>query len=250
MTILSLYVWTTFGIAMSWWTVMVGTIRLFDRDPLHRRTARVFRRLGNAITRICPAWRLQVSGQMHESLPACVVVCNHQSLADIPFISTLPREMKWMAKQELFRIPLVGWMMRWSGDIPVDRGNARSGARALFKAKDVLGQKCSVMIFPEGTRTRDGRVQPFTEGAFHLAIRARVPILPLAIDGSWACIPKRSWRFGRPSAIQLKVLPLIDTSGFSLQDVGPLRDTVRGAIMTQVAAWRNVPVTEVDGSPG
>jgi 1-acyl-sn-glycerol-3-phosphate acyltransferase len=155
--------------------------------------------------------------------------------------------MKWVAKEELFRIPIVGWMMQWSGDIALDRENARSGARALIKAKAVLARRCSVMIFPEGTRTPDGRVRQFLEGAFHLAIRARVPILPLAIEGSWNCIPKHSWRFGEPSDVFLKILPPIDTSSYSLEDVGLLRDTVRTAIMTQIAAWRNVPLEAVDG---
>jgi len=179
-----------------------------------------------------------------------VVVCNHQSLADIPFISTLPWEMKWMAKEELFRVPLVGWMMTWSADIPVDRSSPRSGARALIQARAVLAQKCSVMIFPEGTRTPDGRVQQFSEGAFRLAIRARVPVLPLAIDGARECIPKHSWRLGKPSDIRLKILPPIDTAGLSREDAGPLRDTVRAAIMAQISAWRSVAVDAVDGACG
>ena len=193
-------------------------------------------------------WKLHISGETNSNpRNPYVVVCNHQSLADIPFISNLPWEMKWVAKEELFRIPIVGWMMQWSGDIALDRENARSGARALIKAKAVLARRCSVMIFPEGTRTPDGRVRQFLEGAFHLAIRARVPILPLAIEGSWNCIPKHSWRFGEPSDVFLKILPPIDTSSYSLEDVGLLRDTVRTAIMTQIAAWRNVPLEAVDG---
>jgi 1-acyl-sn-glycerol-3-phosphate acyltransferase len=139
-------------------------------------------------------------------------------------------------------------MMKWSADIPVDRNSPRSGARALSQAKAVLAQKCSVMIFPEGTRTADGRVRQFSEGAFHLAIRARVPILPLVIDGARECIPKHTWRFGKPSDVRLRILPPIDTSGFSLQDAGLLRDTVRAAIMAQIATWRNVQVDDVDGA--
>jgi 1-acyl-sn-glycerol-3-phosphate acyltransferase len=176
-----------------------------------------------------------------------VVICNHQSLADIPLISNLPWEMKWMAKEELFKIPVVGWMMRLSGDISVDRKNPRSGAQALIKAQRVLEQKCSVMIFPEGTRTLDGRVKQFTDGAFHLAIRAKVPILPLVIEGSRDCIPKNSWKFGKPSNIFLKVLPPVDTSSMTIQDVPTLRDNVRMTIMKQIAESRSVPVEAVDG---
>jgi 1-acyl-sn-glycerol-3-phosphate acyltransferase len=247
-TLLSLYVWISFGIVVLVWLCLVGISRLLDRSPIRYRTGYVLRKLGNVAVYINPAWRLHVSGEnVVNSRKPYVVVCNHQSLADIPFISNLPWEMKWMAKAELFRIPIVGWMMRWSGDIAVDRGNAKSGARALKKAKAALAQECSVMVFPEGTRTHDGRVRAFSDGAFHLAIRAKVPILPLAIEGSRECIPKHSWRFGKPSDVLLKILPPINTSGFSLQDVGLLRDSARAAIMTQIAAWRNVPVEAVDG---
>jgi 1-acyl-sn-glycerol-3-phosphate acyltransferase len=176
-----------------------------------------------------------------------VVVCNHQSLADIPLISNLPWEMKWMAKEALFKIPVVGWMMRLSGDISVDRKKPRSGALALLKAQQVLEQKCSVMIFPEGTRTLDGRVRQFTDGAFHLAIKARVPVLPLVIEGSRDCIPKNSWKFGKPSHIFLKVLPPVDTSSMTMQDVSTLRDNVRMTIMKQIAESRAVSVETVDG---
>jgi 1-acyl-sn-glycerol-3-phosphate acyltransferase len=246
--ILSLYVWISFGVIIPLWCCVVGISRLFDRDPVRRRTGFIFRKIGNVMTLVNPSWKLLISGEpVPNPRTPYVVVCNHQSLADIPFISNLPWEMKWMAKEELFRIPILGWMMRWSGDIAVDRKDARSGVRALNKAKTMLAQKCSVMIFPEGTRTQDGRVRQFWEGAFHLAIKAKVPILPLAIEGSRDCIPKHSWRFGERSDVFLKILPPIDTSSYSLEDVGRLRDSVRTAIMTQIAAWRNVPLEAVDG---
>jgi 1-acyl-sn-glycerol-3-phosphate acyltransferase len=247
----SIYVWISFAVIIPIWSVMVGMSRLFDRDPIHYRTGYLLRKLGNVVTYINPSWKLHISGwAVPNPRRPYVVVCNHQSLADIPFISNLPWEMKWMAKAEIFRMPIIGWMMRWSGDIPVNRGSARSGAQALGKARAVLAQNCSVMIFPEGTRTQDGRVRQFSEGAFHLAIRARVPILPLAIEGARECISKYSWKFGKPSDVFLKVLPPIDTSSFSLHDVGRLRDIARTAIMTQIAAWRNVPVDAVDGDMG
>jgi 1-acyl-sn-glycerol-3-phosphate acyltransferase len=138
--------------------------------------------------------------------------------------------------------------MHLSGDISVDRKNPRSGALALIKAQRVLEQKCSVMIFPEGTRTLDGRVRQFTDGAFHLAIKAKVSILPLVIEGSRDCIPKHSWKFGKPSQVFLKVLPPVDTSSLTTQHVAQLRDTVRNSMMKQIAEWRSVPIETVDGA--
>ncbi len=244
----SLITWLTTGLLILLWLPLLALRRVFDRDPALYQTGYLFRRLGKAITKVNPAWRLNISGEtIADPRRPYVVVSNHQSLADIPLISNLPWEMKWLGKVELFKLPVVGWMMRLSGDISVDRKNPRSGAQAHLKAQRYLEQKCSVMIFPEGTRTLDGRVRQFTDGAFHLAIRAKAAILPLVIEGSRNCIPKHSWRFGAPSDIQLKVLPPIDTSSLTINDVAACRDKVRQAIMNQIAEWRSVPLEAVDG---
>jgi 1-acyl-sn-glycerol-3-phosphate acyltransferase len=244
----SLLIWFTFSILILIWLILLSISRLFDRDPVRYRTGYLFRKIGNAITWVNPAWQLSISGEkISDPRRPYVVVCNHQSMADIPLISNLPWEMKWLGKAELFRLPIIGWMMKMSGDISVDRKSSRSGAQALIKAQHILEQKCSVMIFPEGTRTLDGRVRSFSDGAFHLAIKAKVPILPLVIEGSRDCIPKNSWKFGKPSDIFLKVLPPIETSSMTLQDVPSLRNTVRTVMMKQIAEWRSVPMEEVDG---
>jgi 1-acyl-sn-glycerol-3-phosphate acyltransferase len=244
----SLITWFTTSILILFWLLLLSVSRLFDRDPVHYRTGFLFRKLGKALTRVNPSWKIHISGEIiSDPRRPYVVVCNHQSMADIPLISNLPWEMKWLAKIELFNLPILGWMLRLAGDISVDRKNPRSGAQALIKAQRILEQKCSVMIFPEGTRTLDGRVRQFSDGAFHLAIKAKVSVLPLVIEGSHDCIPKNSWKFGKPSEIFLKVLPSIDTSKLTIQDVPALRDTVRSAIMKQIAEWRSVPVETVDG---
>lgn len=244
----SFVTWFTTAILILAWLPLLALSRLFDRDPVRYRTGYLFRKLGNALTFANPAWRLHISGETisNPRLPY-VVVSNHQSLADIPLISNLPWEMKWMGKAELFAIPVIGWMMQLAGDIAVNRQSARSGALALIKAQRYLEQKCSVIIFPEGTRTLDGRVRQFSDGAFHLAIRAKAPILPLVIEGSRDCIPKNSWQFGKPSEIFLKVLPPVETSSMSIEDVPALRETVRSMMVNQVAEWRSVPAKDVDG---
>jgi 1-acyl-sn-glycerol-3-phosphate acyltransferase len=244
----SLITWFTTSILILFWLLLLTVSRLFDRDPVHYQTGFLFRKLGKALTRVNPSWKIHISGEIISNpRRPYVVVCNHQSMADIPLISNLPWEMKWLAKIELFKLPILGWMLRLAGDISVDRKNPRSGAQALIKAQRILEQKCSVMIFPEGTRTLDGRVRQFSEGAFHLAIKAKVSILPLVIEGSHDCIPKNSWKFGKPSEIFLKVLPPIETTRLTIQDVPALRDTVRSVIMKQIAEWRSVPVETVDG---
>jgi len=242
-------IWGAIGVCVVAWLPLLALVRLFDRDPVRHRTGGWFRRLGVAVTRVNPLWRLRLSA---ESMPAprtaFVVVSNHQSLADIPLISHLPWEMKWVAKRELFGTPFVGWMMRMAGDIPVDRADRRSGARALLQAARYLERQCPVMFFPEGTRTRDGRVGPFNDGAFHLALRAGVPVLPVAVDGSRDCLPRRSWKFGARREILLRVLPPILPEGHGRGGAAALRDEARRAIIRQLAQWRGVPESEVDAA--
>lgn len=245
----SFYIWLVIGLLIVIWLPLLALRRLFDRDPVRYHTGFLFRRLGKVMTAVNPSWKLHITGEtITDPRRPYVVVCDHQSLADIPLISNLPWEMKWMGKAELFHLPIIGWMMQLSGDIPVDRGSARSGVMAFAKARQYLEQKCSVMMFPEGTRTLDGRVRPFNDGAFHLAIRSKVPILPMVIEGSRNCIPKNSWMFGEPSDVYLKVLPVIETANLTVKDVPRVRDSVRAAIIKQIAEWRGVSVDSVDGS--
>ncbi len=244
----SIIIWITTGLLIPIWFLIMLIVRIFDADPVHYYTGYFFRKLGNILVLINPAWKLEIMGEeiTNPRLPY-VVVCNHQSMVDIPLISNLPWEMKWMAKKELFKIPIIGWMMKLAGDICVDRKNPRSGAKAFLQALDILKQQCSIMIFPEGTRTIDGRVSSFTDGAFYLAIKAKVNILPLVIDGSRNCIPKNSWKFGSPSKIFLKVLPPIETAQLTINDIVQLKENVRKAIIKQIAEWRSVSIDEVDG---
>lgn len=229
------------------WLPLLALIRLFDRDEVHYRTGRWFRRLGVAMTRVNPLWRLRVTGHPipTERLPF-VVVSNHQSLADIPLISHLPWEMKWIGKVELFRTPVVGWMMRLAGDIPVERTDVRSGGRALIQAAHYLARRCPVMFFPEGTRSPDGRVGRFNDGAFHLALRTGTPVLPVVVDGSRDALPKHTVLFGSPQDIRVHVLEPIMPESSNPPDIAGLRDAVRGRIIATLAEWRNVPPDAVD----
>lgn len=246
-TLRSLWIWAATATLMLLWLPMVAVTRLLDRDPARYTTGRFFRRVGAAITRVNPTWKIKISGTpISDPRRPYVVVCNHQSMGDIPIISRLPWEMKWVAKAELFRIPVVGWMMRLAGDIPVNRSERTSGARAFVHAKDYLQNKCSVMFFPEGTRSPDGRVHAFTDGAFRLAIKTQTPILPLALDGAQDALPKHSWKFGTSANhIRLHVLPPIETTGLKVGDTESLREHVRAAIAGQIADWRGVPVDTV-----
>ena len=160
------------------------------------------------------------------------MVSNHESFVDILLISHLPWEMKWLSKAELFRIPVLGWLMRLAGDIPVDRSSPRSAAEAMVRCKEILKQKVSVIIFPEGTRSETDEMLPFKDGAFRLAIDAGVPILPLAVSGAATALRKHDWRLGR-SVAEVRVLEPVETAGLARADIGELRDRVREMIATE-----------------
>ena len=247
-SIRSLWIWFAVITLIVIWLPLLSLIRLFDPDPVHYRTGRWFRRLGAAMCRVNPQWRIHISG--HEAIvnprKPYVIVSNHQSHADIPILSNLPWEMKWIGKKELFSLPIIGLMMKLAGDIPVDRSDRRSGAKMLLTSMKYLEQKCSVMFFPEGTRSPDGRVGKFNDGAFHLAIKAQVSMLPIAIEGSYGCLPKKSWKFGKPSDVYVRVLPEIETKGMKTAHVGELGLKVRRTLIDQVASIRGVPSSEVD----
>ena len=225
----SIWIWGASAVLVVLWVPLLGSIWTFD-DKLRLRTGRWFRRLGRMLTRVNP-WRIQITGREHmDANQVYVIVSNHQSLADIPLVSHLRLDTKWLAKAELFRVPLLGWMLRMAGDVPVDRSSPRHGARAMLQCAKYLRQHCSVVFFPEGGRSLDGEVQPFNEGAFQLAIRERVPILPLVVEGTGAALPSQSWIWGKTGEIQLRVLEAIPVEGWGVKESAVLRDAVRQKI--------------------
>jgi 1-acyl-sn-glycerol-3-phosphate acyltransferase len=236
----SIYIWTVSALIILIWVPLLAIMRLFDRDPVLYRTGRMYRRLGLFLVRVNPNWKVEISGETIENpRNPYVVVANHQSMGDIPVISNLPWEMKWVGKEELFKTPIVGWHMRLAGDIPVNRKGVRRWEQVAKKAGFYLDNNCSVMIFPEGTRTKDGSVGRFADGAFALAVIHQVPILPLVVEGTFDCLPKNSWLFGKAESMKVKVLAPIPTEGMTSSDVPELRERVHKLIVDQLTAWRS-----------
>jgi 1-acyl-sn-glycerol-3-phosphate acyltransferase len=234
----SIWIWSASAGLVVLWTPLLSVIWLFERDPRRVRTGRWFRRLGRALAKVNP-WHILISGWENlETDRVYVIVSNHQSLADIPVISHLKIDTKWLAKVELFRVPFVGWMLRMAGDVPVERSDRSKSARTLMHCAQYLRQRCSVVFFPEGTRSRDGQVLPFAEGPFKLAIREQVSILPLVVEGSGNALPKHSWVFGARQDIHLHILPAVSVAGWDLRQSAALRDTVRQQIVDELCRLR------------
>lgn len=234
----SIWIWFASAVLFLFWAALMAVVWLFDRDPRRIRTARCFRLLGRALAKVNP-WSIHISGRenFHRD-QVYVIVSNHQSFADIPVVSHLNVDAKWLGKAELFRVPVVGWMLKMAGDIPVERGDRSKSARALLKCAQRLRQGCSIVFFPEGTRSLDGAVRPFNEGPFQLAIRERVPILPVVLDGTGDALPRDSWIFGEARNIQLRVLEAVSPEGWTVKQSGELRDAVRQKIVDALAELR------------
>lgn len=207
-------------------------------DKARYLTGRAFRFLGVLQVKLNPLWHFSTRGvRITDPRRPYVVVSNHESYADISLISHLPWEMKWLAKVELLRIPVFGWMMRMAGDIPVHRGRATSRRDALEACRERLARRVSVMIFPEGTRSADGAMLPFRDGAFRLAIETGTPLLPLAVAGTSHGMAKGSFRF-RPTRALCEVLEPIETRHLTLEDVPALKEMARVRIARARARLR------------
>src|SRR5918997_728745 len=232
-SILSLWAWFVLVLCILLWFPLLIVVLLFTApfDRARYLPGSLFRRIGPVMATLNPLWRFRYSGELPpDPRRPFVVVSNHESFADILLISHLPWEMKWLSKAELFRIPVMGWMMWLAGDIPVKRGFGPSAVEAMERCREVLRKRVSVMIFPEGTRSKTADLLPFKDGAFRLAIEAGVPILPLAVSGTGTALPKHGWRFGR-SAAEVRVLEPVEASGLTLADVPSLKSRVRDIII-------------------
>jgi 1-acyl-sn-glycerol-3-phosphate acyltransferase len=166
------------------------------------------------------------------------VVANHESQADPFLLSFLPWDMRWVAKEELFHQPLTGWAMRFGGDIPIRRGEGESVREMMNECQRALAGGISVMMFPEGTRSKGGELLPFRDGAFRLALAAGVPILPVALAGTRQMRPKHSKWFGKAHACA-KILEPISTAGMGPDDVATLRDRARETIAAALPDLRS-----------
>jgi 1-acyl-sn-glycerol-3-phosphate acyltransferase len=227
----SAWIWFATVTLVLAWVPVVAIVRLFDRNPLRVLTARTFRRVGPLVAKVNP-WRIRIRGLENiDRSRVYVVVSNHQSLADIPLIAHLGIDAKWLAKAELFKMPIFGWFLKMAGDVSVERTDRRKAAQALLQCARFLKQRVSVVFFPEGTRSKDGSILPFNDGPFQLAIREGVPVLPLVVEGTGSALPRNTWRFGGVQDIYLHVLPAVDPGTTECAD---LRELVRGRMTEEL----------------
>jgi len=178
-----------------------------------------------------PYWKVTVSGLENiDKNRTYIVIANHQSLADIVLAYQTKMQFKWVAKKSLFKVPFVGWSMSLAKHIKLERGNFSSIKKVYREAAYWLKSGISVLFFPEGTRSKTDEMGDFRNGAFKLAIKEKVPILPIIFEGTGTAIPKGSWVFTTKTSAKIKVLPAIETSKYKPADFARLRDLARSAL--------------------
>lgn len=156
-----------------------------------------------------------------------VFMCNHQSNFDILVLfSELPAQFRWIAKAELFKIPLFGYAMRGAGYISIERKDRKKAIQSLKQAAERIRTGTSVMIFPEGTRSPDGNISEFKKGGFVLAYDAGVPIMPVVLNGTWSIMSKDSLKI-KPGSVIMSVLPAVNVADYSKADKSKLIEDVK-----------------------
>jgi 1-acyl-sn-glycerol-3-phosphate acyltransferase len=156
-----------------------------------------------------------------------IFMSNHQSLFDVPAAYfTIPFPFRYVAKKGLVYVPILGWYLLMSGHILIDRGSRRGAMRSLRRAGEKIARGISILVFPEGTRSPDGKVQDFKKGSFLLALAAQVPIVPVAIEGSQRIMPKGRSRI-LPGTIRVRLGEPIPTQGLTSADRETLMRLVR-----------------------
>jgi len=199
-----------FPVAAFVWAVTV----LFDRRLflLHRFTCF----WASLYTWFNPAWPVRVEGRdkIHRDV-TYVMVANHQSFLDILVLFRLFVHFKWVSKIENFRVPCIGWNMTLNHYIRLRRGSRESTRQMMRACECSLGEGNSIMMFPEGTRSPDGRLRRFRIGAFALAKNAHVPLLPILIEGTSAALPKRGFVLKGKHDIRVRILDAIPYDSFA-----------------------------------
>ena len=217
-------------------TGLFGTLALIA--SLWAKTGRTQHRIAQVWARAClliSGAHLTVCGEKNlRRFPVAVYASNHTSYMDTPVIfRTLPFQFRILAKKELWSMPFIGWYLNRSGQIPVDTDNPRATLSSLSAGVKALKAGMPLFVFPEGSRTPDGELKTFLAGAAYLAIRAQVPVVPIALSGVYDLLPIHAAHF-YPCAVSLTVGEPIDTTGMSIRQIDELTERLRAAIAQMI----------------
>lgn len=226
--------WTSFA---TFTTLLFGALILVLPTAIFDRRRRIMHFLtcvwGWSVYGLNPFWSLRVENR--NLLPrktGGVFVSNHDSLADILVLAAVFRPFKFVSKVSVFKVPVLGWAMTLNQYVPLKRGDKASVMAMFQQCRHWLKLGTSVLMFPEGTRSPDGNVQAFKDGAFQLACETDMPIYPIAVAGTRDALPKHGLIAPLESHVIVRALPPVYPADFD-HDVARLRDHVRGLIVAE-----------------
>ncbi len=233
----TVWCWTGCGLSTAFWasvSILAGLLskggriqhfcmRRWSRDNLWLSRARV---------------EIEGLGNIDRTRPQ-IFVANHSGLHDILSLSAhLPIQFRWVAKKSLFNVPCMGWHMRRSGYIPIDRDNPREAAKSIIEAARIIRGGVNAIAFPEGTRSRTGALGSFHSGAFALVLRTGVPLVPISLEGSYRVIMPKTLQVNPGTIIRIRVGAPIDLTSYARSDKHRLMDEVHGIMSRNLEELR------------
>lgn len=233
------------GVFLAVYTVVLGP--LFILHCILTGSPELLYRVGVAGARFAlrlGGVRIRVTGQ--ENIPAgvCVFVGNHTSNVDPPaVVAAIPRRVALLGKKEVFRIPILRRALLLADFVPVDRSNRAAAMASVEQAAARMKKGVSYLVFPEGTRSPDGRLRPFKRGSFVMAIQAGVPVVPIAVVGAHKLMRKGSIAL-HPGWMEVHFLPAVDARSYSEEQRDELRARVQAAIAARLPAEQQPVASE------
>lgn len=235
-TVFSVIVWTYWAVCIITFFFIVTVLYLFTFpfDRFNRIPNKCLKGLAWLMMKAVPGWTFEIKGaDLHKIEQPTIVIANHQSFLDMPLSYLLPWSMKWVAKKDLFKIPIFGWIIYMTGHLGIDRKNMRS-LKKLDKLVEPVKAGIPAMIFPEGTRSTAGRLNPFKNGAFNLAKQYNFQVLPLVLHGGSDAMPTGTWKVAYRQHFVISILEPVDSREF--ESASELKDTAFSLVQRELIA--------------
>lgn len=242
-TLVSLWVWFFFAVSVIPGLTIVALAYLLGK-PFDKRLVLVHwvaTAWSWVFLFICPYWKVKYYN--FASVPKktpMVIISNHQSMLDILVLHKVHRPFKWVSKAENFSMPVIGWILTMNECLRIERGKGSSVSNLFKAARETLAKGSSLILFPEGTRSVDGSMRAFKEGAFLMAKESDVPILPIVLDGNYLSLPKHGMMLKDASHIVVKALPIIPVEVVREKSVHELMELSRSLIANELEQIRLV----------
>lgn len=199
--------------------------------------------------KVNPFWKITFEGvDQIDSHKTYVLVANHQSFLDILLLYGLFKPYKWVTKQEIIDVPMVGWNCILNNYVIIKRGDLKSIKEMMHTCRDWLKRGVSIMMFPEGTRSEDGEIHEFRDGSFRLAAECGVPVVPIVVEGTHEILPKHAKWVKFRANITIRVLPPVNPADFNNKSAA-IRDHVHNVMTATLAEMRAHPQPEFAPQP-